>query len=98
MRQRIAEKQKERKLAAEQDQIKQTHVVSAAGGDGAPVVKEEKPQSHLEEQHEKPQLQQGEQHEKPQKEQHERPHWGAQPVAPIAFAQQPEATGRVTDG
>lgn len=89
MRQRIAEKQKERKLAAEQDRIKQTHVISGAGGGGddAPVVKEEKPH---EEQHQNPQLQ--------QKEQHERPHWGAQAVAPIAFAQQPEATGRVTDG
>ena len=90
MRQRIAEKQKERKIAAEQDQIKQTHVSSGAGGggDGGPAVKEEKPQWRREEQHDRLQ----------QKEQHERLQWGAQPVAPIAFAQQPEATGRVTDG
>ena len=80
MRQRIAEKQKERMLAAGQDQIKQTHVIGGAGsGESVPAAKEKKPQEH-------------------QEEQHERPQWGDQRVAPIAFAQQPEATGRVTEG
>ena len=90
MRQRIAEKQKERMLAAGQDQIKQTHVIGdqikqthviggAGSGESVPAAKEKKPQEH-------------------QEEQHERPQWGDQRVAPIAFAQQPEATGRVTEG
>lgn len=79
MRQRIAEKQKERIAAAGQDQPKEHHVsaITSANGKGDGGDSEQFPAV---------------------KDERDRPHWGPQPQIPIAFAQEVEATGKVTAG